>query len=177
MILAAETARRFGDGNIRLDVEQSLYITGVPDKDISTAVHTPFFEKYKNVNTPYFNNMIACAGTEHCPFGVIPNKPDAIEMSQYLSEAVPLEEGMIRMYWSACVKGCGIHGVGDIGVEGARYKAMEFTGAAIAQLSMAGRFTMANMAIEAGAKKGVFIPDDKTKAFAEGKKNEEVRAL
>lgn len=122
MMLAAETARRFGDGNIRLDVEQSLYITGVVEKDISQAIQTPFFEKYKNVNTPYFNNMIACAGTEHCPFGVIPNKPDAIEMSAYLSEAVPLEEGMIRMYWSACVKGCGLHGVGDIGFEGCKAK-------------------------------------------------------
>ena len=122
LILAAESARRFGDGHIRFDVEQSLYITGVKDQDMSALLHTPFFEKYKNVDTPYFNNMIACAGTEHCPFGVIPNKPDAIEMSQYLSEAVPLDEGMIRMYWSACVKGCGIHGVGDIGFEGCKAK-------------------------------------------------------
>jgi len=122
MILASETARRFGDGNIRLDVEQSLYITGVKEQDMSAVLHTPFFETYKNVNTPYFNNMIACAGTEHCPFGVIPNKPDAIEMSAYLSEAVPLDEGMVRMYWSACVKGCGIHGVGDIGFEGCKAK-------------------------------------------------------
>ena len=122
LILAAESARRFGDGHIRFDVEQSLYITGVKDQDMSALLHTPFFEKYKNVDTPYFNNMIACAGTEHCPFGVIPNKPDAIEMSQYLSKAVPLDEGMIRMYWSACVKGCGIHGVGDIGFEGCKAK-------------------------------------------------------
>jgi len=63
--------------------------------------------------------------------------------------------------------------IGDIGVEGARYKAMEFTGEAIAQLSMAGRFTMANMAIEAGAKNGIFIPDDKTKAFVEERKTRE----
>lgn len=122
LILAAESARRFGDGNIRFDVEQSLYITGVKEQDMSTLLHTPFFQTYKNVDTPYFNNMIACAGTEHCPFGVIPNKPDAIEMSTYLSEAVPLDEGMIRMYWSACVKGCGIHGVGDIGFEGCKAK-------------------------------------------------------
>ena len=122
LVLASETARRFGDGGIRFDVEQSLYITGVKDSDLSTIVHTPFFEKYKNVNTPYFNNMIACAGTEHCSFGVIPNKPDAIVMSEYLSEKVPLNEGLIRMYWSACVKGCGIHGVGDIGFEGCKAK-------------------------------------------------------
>jgi len=122
LILAAESARRFGDGNIRFDVEQSLYITGVKEQDMSALLHTPFFQNYKNVDTPYFNNMIACAGTEHCPFGVIPNKPDAIEMSEYLSKAVPLDEGMIRMYWSACVKGCGIHGVGDIGFEGCKAK-------------------------------------------------------
>lgn len=122
LMLASETARRFGDGGIRFDVEQSLYITGVKEQDMSAVLDTPFFKTYKNVDTPYFNNMIACAGTEHCPFGVIPNKPDAIEMSTYLSEAVPLEDGLIRMYWSACVKGCGIHGVGDIGFEGCKAK-------------------------------------------------------
>lgn len=63
--------------------------------------------------------------------------------------------------------------IGDIGVEGARYQAMEFTGEAIAHLSMAGRFTMANMAIEAGAKNGIFIPDDTTKAFVEGRTTRE----
>ncbi len=122
MILAAECAQELGDGQIRLDVEQSLYITGVKDEAMPALLKMPFFERYKSVNTPYFNNMIACAGTEHCPFGVIPNKPDAIEMSEYLSEAVPLDEGLIRMYWSACVKGCGLHGVGDIGFEGCKAK-------------------------------------------------------
>jgi 3-isopropylmalate/(R)-2-methylmalate dehydratase large subunit len=47
---------------------------------------------------------------------------------------------------------------------------MEFAGDAVARLSMAGRFTMANMAIEAGAKNGIFVPDDKTTAFAEERK-------
>jgi 3-isopropylmalate/(R)-2-methylmalate dehydratase large subunit len=60
--------------------------------------------------------------------------------------------------------------IGDIGVEGARYQAMEFTGETIAELSMAGRFTMANMAIEAGAKNGIFIPDEKTKIYVEERK-------
>jgi 3-isopropylmalate/(R)-2-methylmalate dehydratase large subunit len=63
--------------------------------------------------------------------------------------------------------------IGDIGVEGARYKAMEFIGEAIAELSMAGRFTMANMAIEAGAKNGIFIPDEKTKVYVEERKTRE----
>ena len=57
--------------------------------------------------------------------------------------------------------------IGRIGVDGARYSAMEFTGEAIADLSMEGRLTMANMAIEAGAKAGIFAVDAKTLAFVE----------
>lgn len=55
-----------------------------------------------------------------------------------------------------------LHTIGDIGVDGALYAAMEFTGEAVSELSMDGRFTMANMAIEAGAKAGLFEVDDKT---------------
>jgi 3-isopropylmalate/(R)-2-methylmalate dehydratase large subunit len=55
-----------------------------------------------------------------------------------------------------------LHIIGMIGVDGALYKSMEFVGDGIAQLSMDDRFSMANMAIEAGAKNGIFIVDDKT---------------
>jgi len=55
-----------------------------------------------------------------------------------------------------------LYTIGDIGVDGALYSAMEFSGETIDSLSMDGRFTMANMAIEAGAKAGVFYADDKT---------------
>lgn len=55
-----------------------------------------------------------------------------------------------------------LHIIGKIGVDGALYKSMEFTGDGIANLSMDDRFTMANMAIEAGAKNGIFPVDEKT---------------
>jgi 3-isopropylmalate/(R)-2-methylmalate dehydratase large subunit len=55
--------------------------------------------------------------------------------------------------------------IGQIGVDGARYCAMEFTGSAIAALSMGERFTMANMAIEAGAKNGIMAADEKTLSY------------
>ncbi|MGB9886126.1 MAG: 3-isopropylmalate dehydratase large subunit [Moorellales bacterium] len=60
-----------------------------------------------------------------------------------------------------------LYTIGKIGVDGARYMAMEFTGEAISRLSMAGRFTMANMAIEAGAKNGIFVPDAATINYVE----------
>jgi 3-isopropylmalate/(R)-2-methylmalate dehydratase large subunit len=55
--------------------------------------------------------------------------------------------------------------IGRIGVDGARYRAMEFTGETVARLGMADRFTMANMVIEAGAKSGIFVPDEVTEAY------------
>jgi len=58
-----------------------------------------------------------------------------------------------------------LYTIGNIGVDGALYSAMEFAGEAIESLSMDGRFTMANMAIEAGAKAGIFRVDNKTQLY------------
>jgi 3-isopropylmalate/(R)-2-methylmalate dehydratase large subunit len=55
-----------------------------------------------------------------------------------------------------------LYTIGQIGVDGALYCSMEFTGEAVAGLTMADRFTMSNMAIEAGGKNGIFAVDDKT---------------
>ncbi|MEK6545222.1 MAG: 3-isopropylmalate dehydratase large subunit [Nitrospinota bacterium] len=62
-----------------------------------------------------------------------------------------------------------LYTIGKIGVDGALYKAMEFTGEIIDNLSIDGRFTMANMAIEAGAKSGIINPDDITMEYVEGR--------
>jgi len=58
-----------------------------------------------------------------------------------------------------------LYTIGDIGVAGALYSAIEFNGEAIDSLSIDGRFTMANMAIEAGAKAGIFRVDNKTQLY------------
>ncbi|MDD2267882.1 ferredoxin--nitrite reductase [Sulfuricurvum sp.] len=114
---AAEIAQT-QNGSIRLTIEQNLIITGIRDEE--SALQSPLFVKYPNRPSPYMANLIACAGSEHCPFGVIPGKPDAITMSEYLSHTVPMEDAKIRLYWSACVKGCGVHGAGDLGFVGCK---------------------------------------------------------
>jgi 3-isopropylmalate/(R)-2-methylmalate dehydratase large subunit len=64
---------------------------------------------------------------------------------------------------------------GNIGVDGALYKAMEFTGSAIRALSMDSRFTICNMAIEAGGKSGIIAPDDTVKEYIKGRFTREPR--
>jgi len=62
-----------------------------------------------------------------------------------------------------------LHTIGQIGVDGARYHAMEFTGEAVQALNMDERMAMCNMAIEAGAKNGIIAPDAVTQAYEEGR--------
>ena len=58
-----------------------------------------------------------------------------------------------------------LHLIGQIGVDGALYKSLEFAGEGVAELTMDDRFTIANMAIEAGAKNGIFPVDDLTREY------------
>jgi len=66
-----------------------------------------------------------------------------------------------------------LHTIGDIGVDGALYQAMEFTGPVIEALDMDGRLTMCNMAVEAGAKNGIIAPDEITRRYVEGRAKRE----
>lgn len=62
-----------------------------------------------------------------------------------------------------------LHLIGQIGVDGALYQSLEFVGDGVASLEMDDRFTICNMAIEAGGKNGIFPVDDKTKAYLQGR--------
>ena len=69
-----------------------------------------------------------------------------------------------------------LHIIGKIGVEGARYRSMEFVGDGIKELTMDDRFTIANMAIEAGAKNGIFPVDELTVEYLKEHATREYKA-
>lgn len=68
-----------------------------------------------------------------------------------------------------------LHTIGNIGVDGALYMAMEFEGEVISSLPMYGRLTMCNMAIEAGGKSGIIVPDKITKKYVKGRAKREFK--
>lgn len=81
--------------------------------------------------------------------------------------------GSLKQYTSG--KDLILHIIGMIGVDGALYKSMEFTGEGMHSLSMDDRFTIANMAIEAGAKNGIFEVDEKTIEYMSGRTDREYK--
>ena len=72
-----------------------------------------------------------------------------------------------------CAKDLVLHLIGDIGVDGALYKTLEIGGNVIEEMSMDGRFTFCNMAIEAGAKNGIIAPDQKTLEYLKNRSRRE----
>ncbi|BAF72443.1 nitrite/sulfite reductase [Sulfurovum sp. NBC37-1] len=122
MIEAAKSAQTYGSGHLRLSYDQNLFLVNIPQEELTGLEASPLVAKYAAFNNLYFQDMIACAGTHTCSFGVIPNKPDAIEMAHFLNSEVSITNAQVRMNWSACPKGCGIHGIADIGFEGCKAK-------------------------------------------------------
>ncbi len=124
-IAFAMLANKVGSGNLRLSYDQNIYIIDIEPEQKEVFLQSEIVQKYAKYHNIYFENLIACAGRETCSFGVIDNKPDAIELANFLNESVALEDGKVRMNWSGCVKGCGVHGIADIGFEGAKAKDSE----------------------------------------------------
>lgn len=84
-------------------------------------------------------------------------------------------KGEFRPYVSG--KDVILHLIGMIGVDGALYQSLEFAGEGVSQLSMDDRFTISNMAIEAGAKNGIFPVDEKTLAYLKGRTDRAFEAV
>ena len=129
--------------------EKGLVLPG--DLVIGADSHTCTYGALGAFSTGVGSTDLACAmATGTCWFRV----PETIlvELS-----------GSLQNY--SCGKDVILKLIGDIGVDGARYKALEFSGDGVSSLSMDGRFTIANMAIEAGAKNGIFGVDRLTAAY------------
>ena len=123
MIRLAYLADEYGSGDIRLTYEQNIFILGVKDENKDIFLSNTFFKTHKNINTPYINNLITCIGSKNCQYGIIETKGISKEICEYLESQVSLEKDeVVRLYWSGCIKGCGLDALGDIGFQGVKFK-------------------------------------------------------
>jgi len=141
LMATAEAAKQYGTGEVRFTYDQNIYIVNIDKEKLADLEATDVVSNYAKFNNLYFADMIACAGTATCSFGVIPNKPDAIEMAHFLSSEVAIENANVRMNWSACPKGCGVHGIADIGFEGCKAKLSDGTRVDGVHIFLGGKIT------------------------------------
>ncbi len=143
----------------RMGIEHAL----LPDKGIVTAgdivigadSHTCTYGALGAFSTGMGSTDIACAMASGETWLKIPS-------------AIKVEfNGKLNKWVTA--KDLILHLIGDIGVDGALYKTLEIGGSTIKELPMDGRFTICNMAIEAGAKNGIIEPDEITKKYLENR--------
>lgn len=133
-------------------------------------------------------DVIVGADSHTCTYGALGAFATGVGSTD-LAAAMALGEIWLRVPWSLKFvyrgkpgpwiggKDLILYTIGQIGVDGARYRAMEFAGPVIDNLSMDGRFTMCNMAVEAGAKNGIIAPDGRTLDYVRGRARRRVRAF
>ncbi|GBD97668.1 MAG TPA: 3-isopropylmalate dehydratase large subunit [Nitrospirae bacterium] len=139
--------------------EQGLVVPG--DLVIGADSHTCTYGALGAFSTGVGSTDVASAmATGECWFKV----PESIKFIYY---------GKLNKWVSG--KDLILHTIGDIGVDGALYMAMEFEGETIASLPMSGRLTMCNMAIEAGGKNGIIVPDEITEHYVKGRAKREYK--
>jgi 3-isopropylmalate/(R)-2-methylmalate dehydratase large subunit len=125
------------------------------DMIIGADSHTCTFGALGAFSTGVGSTDLGCAmATGKCWFRV----PDAIKVVITGKKQIFVSGKDIILYL-----------IGQIGVDGARYQSLEFSGEGLANLTMDDRFTISNMAIEAGAKNGIFPVDDTTRAYMDEK--------
>ena len=132
----------------KYDVADSPYYKFVDVYNLKSGGSLLLLEKYK---------------TKQQETGYTCGPAAAFTVAQYFLGTVPENEKEIAkiMGTQMCIR----DRIGLIGVDGARYESLEFTGPGVQELDMADRFTICNMAIEAGGKNGIFPVDDKTREF------------
>ncbi len=125
-------------------------------------------------------DMIIGADSHTCTYGALGSFATGVGSTDVAAAMATGEcwfkvpESMKFVYYGKLNKWVGgkdliLHTIGDIGVDGALYRAMEFEGEAIGTLPMHGRLTMCNMAIEAGGKNGIIVPDSITDRYVKGR--------
>ena len=149
----------------RMGIEHTL----LPDKGIVTAgdlvigadSHTCTYGALGAFSTGVGSTDLACAMASGETWFKVPS-------------TIKVEfNGKLNKWVSA--KDLVLHLIGDIGVDGALYKSLEIGGNIIEEMPMDGRFTFCNMAIEAGAKNGIIVPDETTKQYLDGRSQREYK--
>jgi ferredoxin-nitrite reductase len=113
----ADIAEKYGDGTVRLTVEQNLLFPNIPEDRLDEMRQEPLFQKYPIEAGPLARGLVSCTGSQFCGIALIETKQRALAVVEKLEAQLDIPPG-IRMHWTGCPNSCGQAQVADIGLMG-----------------------------------------------------------
>ena len=130
LVEAARLAETYGDGTVRIGIDQNFVLTGIPEDRVDDLLAEDLLQQYSPFPGPFSRGVVACTGTEFCRFAVVETKERAVKWAKALDAALSGEgdgasangegsdAGVIRMHLSGCSASCAQPQVADIGFRG-----------------------------------------------------------
>jgi ferredoxin-nitrite reductase len=117
MFELARIADEYGNGEIRITVEQNLILPNVPTEKVEKLMKEPLLEKYSPNPTPLLANLVACTGSQFCGQGIAETKARSLELTTQLDATMETTRP-IRLHFTGCPNTCAQVQVADIGFMG-----------------------------------------------------------
>jgi ferredoxin-nitrite reductase len=117
----AEVATKYGDGSVRVTVEQNVVIPNVDEADLEAIQGEGIFEKFQIFPGKLMAGLVSCTGSQFCGLALVETKNRAMAIVRKLEEELDIPS-LVRMHWTGCPNSCGQAQVGDIGLMGAPAK-------------------------------------------------------
>jgi ferredoxin-nitrite reductase len=114
-------AEVYGNGEIRLTVEQNVIIPNVPDSRLPILLAEPLLDRF-SVNPSALNRaLVSCTGAQFCKFALVETKQRALALAKALDAELTLPKP-VRIHWTGCPNSCGQPQVADIGLMGTKVR-------------------------------------------------------
>mmetsp|Transcript_36968 Transcript_36968/g.82180 ORF Transcript_36968/g.82180 Transcript_36968/m.82180 type:complete len:968 (+) Transcript_36968:95-2998(+) len=121
MYAMADLAEKYGDGEIRLTVEENFILSGVPDAKVDALLKEPLLQKFSPFPGRVMAGTVSCTGNQFCGFSNIDTKRSAWMVGEHLESLFDFPRDL-RVHWTGCPNTCGQIQVGDIGLMGTQVK-------------------------------------------------------
>ncbi|NEQ48157.1 MAG: ferredoxin--nitrite reductase [Leptolyngbya sp. SIOISBB] len=117
----ARLADVYGDGEIRLTVEQNVIIPYIPDTRLDLLKAESVLERFSLEPSPLVRSLISCTGAQFCNFALVETKQRALAIARQLDATLSMPNP-VRIHWTGCPNSCGQPQVADIGLMGTKVR-------------------------------------------------------
>ncbi len=121
LLQLADLAEKYGNGEIRLTIDQNVIIPNVPEDKVGAIAQEPLLQTFSYAPSEIMRGLVACTGREFCGLALIETKEMALKITRGLEAKIPKTEPL-TIHWSGCPSGCGNHLAADVGLQGAKAK-------------------------------------------------------